>query len=481
MFDKASLVVYNIFVMKKQILNTIETHHLIKKGAHIVIGLSGGPDSVCLFDVLCSLAEEKEWKLYPVHINHRLRPKAAEQDQIYVESLCKERGWPCRSFVFDCGKIAREKKMTAEEAGREIRYEAFAKVAEDVRNVCGAKEDIVIAVGQNADDQAETILFRILRGTGTEGLSGIPYKRWDHHGNQIIRPLLDCYKKDIVEYCNRKNLSPCIDHTNMETLYMRNKIRLELLPHLEKEYNCNIKDTLIRMGKVCATDRAFLRQTTEKALESLTKEKTKSHVLLDGPGLRLLHPAIRQKVLAMALREIGLSEDLTFVHFQQWEDIVFHEKPSAQMDLPKGYCLTKNYEDVQLLAPVNHICEQRLQIRIMDMGEYQKHHPLQKKQAVFDADQMEDVYGAGFTERIILESRRAGDTIDIGNGKHKKIQDYLVDKKIPKYKRDQIKMVKIGHDVLWVPLPGEKGRFCSNFKLCSDTKKVICIEIICVL
>lgn len=464
-------------MVKKQILNTIEEHDLCQNGAHIVLGLSGGPDSVCLFDVLCKEAKERNWYIYPVHVNHKFRPGAAEADQAYVENLCQRRGWPCTSFVYDCNKIATEEKMTSEEAGRKARYDAFGKRARALVDAGIAKESIVIAVAQNGDDQAETILFRMLRGAGTDGLAGISYSRFDENGFRVVRPLLDCRKKDILAYCENGNLEPCIDQTNLEPVYTRNKIRLELIPLLEA-YNSNITDTMIRMGKSCATDKDYLWENAGEAFERLCREKKQKKILLDGKGMQKLHRSIRQRVIAKALFEIGLKEDLSYAHFAKCEEIVFHSHPSARTDLPKGYCFAKNYNNIKVFLP-DSAQERTLQITVMTAETYRNLNLNQNHHAVFDKEAMEKVYGTDFTERIILAEREAGDTIAMADGKRKKVQDYFVDRKIPKDVRDSIGLVKIGHDVLWVTPYEGIGRFCSKFKLCPDTKNVICIEIIC--
>ena len=157
----------------------IQNEELLHEGMHVIIGLSGGPDSVCLFDLLCRLADDMRLQLYPVHVNHQFRPGAAEADQAFTEALCVERGWPCRSFVYDCARIAAEKNLTSEEAGRKARYEAFGIVAAELLRRGIAAQNVAIAIAQNANDQAETILFRILRGTGTDGLAGIAKKRYE--------------------------------------------------------------------------------------------------------------------------------------------------------------------------------------------------------------------------------------------------------------------------------------------------------------
>ena len=157
----------------------IQNEELLHEGMHVIVGLSGGPDSVCLFDLLCRLADDMRLQLYPVHVNHQFRPGAAEADQAFTEALCVERGWPCRSFVYDCARIAAEKNLTSEEAGRKARYEAFGIVAAELLRRGIAAQNVAIAIAQNANDQAETILFRILRGTGTDGLTGIAKKRYE--------------------------------------------------------------------------------------------------------------------------------------------------------------------------------------------------------------------------------------------------------------------------------------------------------------
>ena len=186
----------------------IQKEYLLQKGMHVIVGLSGGPDSVCLFDMLCRLAEELALQLYPVHVNHQFRPGAAERDQAFCETLCTTRGWSCRSFVYDCAQIAEAEGMTAEEAGRKVRYEAFGMTAADLLCRGIAAQEIAIAVAQNANDQAETILFRILRGTGTDGLAGIAKKRyetvrWETAAKSaeaqiaVIRPLLETQRAEI--------------------------------------------------------------------------------------------------------------------------------------------------------------------------------------------------------------------------------------------------------------------------------------------
>lgn len=473
----------------EKIRKTIREHNLIMDNQHIVLGLSGGPDSVCLFNVLMELSGEMNLTIHPVHVNHKFRPGAAEHDQAYVEKLCKDHGLECHSFVVDCQAIADEEKITSEEAGRRVRYEAFAAVAKELRSSGVEKDNIRIVVAQNADDQVETILFRILRGTGVDGLSGISYERTDENGFRIVRPLLDVTKAQVLQYCSEKNLNPCIDHTNSQPVYTRNRIRLELIPYLEKEYNPNIRETIIRMGKAAAGDSEYIEEQAEKALSEMVKEESELHVLLDGHKLQGCHRSVRRRVISMALGKIGLHDDISFAHFAGVESILESESPSARVNLPKGFSAVRIYEDVKLCRDASGHDEAddsdgfdriSLGVRIVGIDEFREGRTAGREHmAVFDYDKMTEALGKHCESRIVLGTRVAGDYLPIGGGRRKKLQDYFIDRKIPKHERDSIRLVKIGSQVLWIMPWNDRGRFCGEYKLDSNTKKVICIESFC--
>ncbi|MEL7658659.1 MAG: tRNA lysidine(34) synthetase TilS, partial [Bacillota bacterium] len=225
-------------MITEKVKTTIVNNSLIEKGEHIVIGLSGGPDSVCLFHILYRLKDDFDISLHAVHINHGLRPGAADEDQKYTEALCADYQVPCHSFSFDVNGIAKEAGISSEDAGRQVRYRSFFEVALEIERKTG--RSVKIAVAQNRNDQAETILMRILRGTGTDGLCGIEYLRKEKGKGTIIRPLLDISREEIEEYCRENHLNPQIDLTNLKPIYTRNKIRLELLPYLRDNFNTNI-------------------------------------------------------------------------------------------------------------------------------------------------------------------------------------------------------------------------------------------------
>ncbi len=428
--------------VKQKVFETIKKHDLLQNGMHIVLGLSGGPDSVCLFDVLCEIACEMNLTIHPVHVNHKFRPGAAEEDQEYVEALCRQRGLVCRSFVVDCNQLAREEGLTSEEAGRKVRYEAFIKTAAEIaghaaraRNTdsaeqasfgkdagavgcanptargggaaaVAAQEKIVIAVAQNANDQAETILFRVLRGTGTDGLAGIAYKRYEGDV-PVIRPLLDVTRDEIEKYCEARNLSPRIDHTNKEAIYARNKIRLELLPYLAENFNANIIETIDRLGRNAACDKEFLNEEAERALtaalvceddstrgdngareakavrekddkregggrrgadgehkyEDSTADKAEREIFVSK--IKSLHRAVRMRVYNKVLTGIGMTENITEAQLSAVERVLFSESPSAACDLADGYRAAKVYDRLRFYKTAEIQEEKRYRMQFL--------------------------------------------------------------------------------------------------------------------
>lgn len=470
--------------MKKKILKTIIEHKLITEGMHIVLGLSGGPDSVCLFSVLCQLAEDMNLTIHPVHINHKFRPGAAEEDQAYVEELCRSKGLCCRSFVYDCPAIAKEQKLTPEEAGRNARYEAFFKVAEEIRSQGVPAEKIAVAVAQNANDQCETILFRIMRGTGTDGLSGIAYKRDGEGGIAVIRPLLDITRDEIEKYCAEQGLDPRIDHTNSETVYTRNRIRLELIPYLAEKFNTNIVETVNRLGRIAAEDREYMYQEARTIFDEIRQvaqdsqaERTEQTVSIFTPPLENLHPAIRFRVYNIALDSAGMEGNVTRSHLEAVESVRISKSPSASVNLADGFSVCRAYDRLIFYRRGEHAAEEaKWKLTVMNRQEYCE---------FMENTQAKQLYGA-FSGRVLetgakpeLRTRRDGDTISIKGGT-KKLQDFFTDCKVPKMYRDEMLLLAAGSRVLWV-LPSEhfpdernrqKGRFSADYKAdpsCDET------------
>ena len=535
--------------MKQRVLETIKTHELLEDGTHIVLGLSGGPDSVCLFDVLLELSAVKNFRIHPVHVNHKFRPGDAERDQEYVEELCRQRGLTCRTFTVDCNALAREEGLTSEEAGRKARYDAFFETAQGIaqeltqgfaqgfaqglaQELAGELEQhctqepsmpgtdkIAIAVAQNANDQAETILFRMLRGTGTDGLAGIAYKRYER-GFAIVRPLLDVPRDEIEKYCEERNLSPRIDHTNNEAIYARNKIRLELLPMLREKFNPNIIETINRLGKNAAADKDYLAKQARDAYEEALEDADGRSCTVEVTTAKLdrMHKAVRMRVYNYLLADVGMEENLTEGQLEAIEKVRISQSPSAMCDLADGFRVYKIYDRIRFCREAETEEGRQLRMRFISAEEYAKEKKTARAPDADGGETAARVVGIfalppGAEDSVCIRKRRDGDVIAIASKsrpqgatqapvqgatqtpaqgatqtpaqgasqtpdtappqvRHKKLQDFLVDAKVPKSVRDDIDLLAYGNRILWVlPSPHfasrqyrEKGRFSAEFK-----------------
>lgn len=309
----------------EKVKNTIKKYNLIDKGDKIVIGVSGGPDSVALLYLLNSLKKELKLSIHIAHLDHMLR-RDSFRDREFVEKLAKELKTPITCAQINIKGLA--KKGSLEEIARNARLKFFFRVARDIK---AAK----IALGHNLDDQAETVLMRILRGTGLYGLRGILPKR-NIKGYQIIRPLIEIKRKEIEAFLKKRKITPCIDISNLEDIYFRNKIRNRLLPLLKRDYNKNMKELLSNMAESVGQDYAYLSNAAERAMKRLRAAK------LNLNKFKKLHPAIQRLVLRLSIQRIkGDIRRITFQHIREIEDLISNRPLNSIVDLPKGVSVIK--------------------------------------------------------------------------------------------------------------------------------------------
>lgn len=242
--------------MKNKVLNTIKKYNLIQENDKIVIGVSGGPDSMCLLHILNGLKEKLNFEIVVAHINHMIRKEAEEETQ-YVKKFCDKLGIKCYIKRIDVIDKSNKEKIGTEEAGRKARYDFF----EEVLNSVNANK---IATAHNENDNAETVLMNIFRGAGTSGLKGIEPIR----DNKYIRPIIECERSEIEEYCRVNKLQPKIDKTNFENVYTRNKIRNVLIPEIKKEFNPNIIESLNKLSILSRQENNFIQEYAKNIMEN---------------------------------------------------------------------------------------------------------------------------------------------------------------------------------------------------------------------
>ena len=293
--------------LTKKVEKFIMENKLIESGDKIVVGVSGGPDSICLLDVLRKIKSGNLFfEIYVAHINHMLRENAIIDEQ-YVENYCKKNDIPVFIRRADIEKISKTKKIGTEEAGREIRYNFFEEVMKNV----GANK---IATAHNENDNAETVILNIIRGCGISGLKGIEAKT-----KNLIRPLIETPRKDIEEYCFINKLNPRTDETNKELIYQRNKVRNVMIPYIEKEFNENFTQTLNRLSCIAKEETEYI--------EAIVEEEYKKIVLKDGKEIELslkgfnkLHRVIKKEMIRYTInRVLGNLQGIGNIHI---EDII---------------------------------------------------------------------------------------------------------------------------------------------------------------
>ena len=288
--------------MKDKVIETIKKYELIQAKDKIVLGVSGGPDSITMLDILRQIREEFDFEIVVAHINHMIR-KEAIQDEEYVKKYCEKNNIKCFVKRIDVIDIANNKKIGTEEAGRLVRYEFFDEVLKQT----GSNK---IAIAHNKNDKVETIIMHVLRGSGLSGIKGIEPIR----GN-IIRPLIECKREEIEKYCDENRLEPRIDKTNFENDYTRNKIRNIVIPYIEKELNPNIIETIDRLSEVVKKEDRYLEKVASNVYEKILIKQEPGQIILELKEFNEQDEVIKSRIILYTVKKLfGSSQGIEKIH-----------------------------------------------------------------------------------------------------------------------------------------------------------------------
>lgn len=292
-------------MLEEKVLETIKKYKLIEEGDSIVVGVSGGPDSITLLDILIKLQKQIKFNIVVAHINHMIRADA-DDDQKYVEQYCKNNNIPFYLKKEKVEILAKNQKISTEEAGRNLRYEFFNLILEKTKSN-------KIATAHTKNDNVETVLMNIIRGTGTKGLKGIEIIR----DNKYIRPLLEISRTEIEEYCKKNNLTPRIDSTNMENIYTRNKIRNLLIPYIQKEFNPNIIEAIDRLSQIATEENNYIENTTKEKYKEMLIEEEKTQIILDLNKFNCEDLVIKNRIVLYTINRLfGSSSGIEKIHIR---------------------------------------------------------------------------------------------------------------------------------------------------------------------
>ncbi len=292
--------------MKEEVLKTIKKYNLIESGDKLVLGVSGGPDSISMLNVLREIDEDEtidlKFQIVVSHINHNIR-KEAKEDEEFVKKYCDENNIKFFSKSIDVEKIANNSKIGIEEAGRKVRYEFFDEVLKETNSN-------KIAIAHNKNDKVETMIMNVLRGSGLLGLKGIEPKR-----GKYIRPLIEIEREKIEEYCEEKNLNPRIDKTNFDNTYSRNKVRNVVIPYIKQEFNPNIIKTLDRLSELVKEEDTYVEKQVEKAYKEIFIEENNEEIILNLKKFNNYEKVIKSRIVLYTItRLFGSSKGIEKIH-----------------------------------------------------------------------------------------------------------------------------------------------------------------------
>ena len=458
---------------KQKVLKTIQNYRMISKGDSLLIGVSGGPDSVALLYLLMKLKDDYKLRLYVVHLNHMLREKESDEDAEYVRKLAEKLKLPIFIKKKDVGKFAKANKLSLEEAARIQRYGFYKQIADklSIRK---------IALGHNGDDNAETVLMRLLRGSGEQGLTGIYPVR--HIGElKVIRPLLNIHRKEIETFLKEKKINTHTDSSNFDNKFLRNKVRLELIPLLEKNYNQNIKQVLINTADILKEDNEYLEKITEKFYNETDLNKNAKNIYLSIDKIRDFPLAIQRRIIRYGIKKLtGNLRQITYQHLNEIFKLLRGNLAYGQIDLPNGLVVErlrkelvirkgKTQNTYNIAYPVKIpgetpvpelgvklICT--ISKRKTDLEFYTQN----RYQESFDYDKI--------NEPVFIRTRKDGDFFQpLGMKGKKKVKDFLIDQKIPQPEKDKVLFLTDKIGIIW--LIGL--RISERFKVTAKTKQIL--------
>jgi tRNA(Ile)-lysidine synthase len=426
-----------------KIKETIKKYSLFSQNFHLLIGLSGGPDSVCLSLVLHKLIKDYSLKLSAVYIDHGLRPDDREREIAFCGSLSESLGidFFVRTLKSEFSKS--EKKHNLHDRLRKLRYAEYHKLAFELRVDR-------IAIGHTMDDQAETIIMNFLRGSGKKGLSGIA----PVNGN-IIRPLIDIKREEIESFLEQERIDFITDPTNKKDIYLRNKIRHNLIPQL-KQINPSLVHALSHSAEIYRDEDDYLELIVAQKLEQILHHRESHTIELLLSSLQKVSTAIQRRIIQRALESIDGLRGISFTHIENIIKLCYKGKPGDSLNLPNNVRAVKSYSILKITAELpKKLSEYTLNVPgsvyVKEARCTVKAEIVERDRAASDSKESALFSSELLANPLVIRARKPGDFFyPLGFGKKKKLQDFFVDEKVPRDDRDSTLLVTSGDDIIWI-------------------------------
>lgn len=457
----------------EKVEDTIQKYNLLRPGDRVLVAVSGGIDSVTLLFILNSLKDEYHLRLSIAHLNHMMRKKESMVDERFVKDLSKRMHIPITVERINVPKLIKQSHLSPEECARQIRYDFLIGLA----RLIGFNK---VAIAHHKDDQVETVLMRLLRGSGLRGLSGITPKRFER-GVWIIRPLIEIEKSEIIKFGKKRNIHYRQDSSNLKDIYLRNKIRNSLIPILEKDYNPRIKHVLANLADNITSDYQYLQEITNEKYNKIAL-KNRDICVVSLKRLLREHTAIRRMILRRAIAELkGNLDSISYRHWKELEECLASGVDSFKINLPKNIFI-KREKDLLKIYRQNKIREIKREkparLKIPGggtFGNYRFQTKLISKKIRIKKTNKDFEYFDFEKIKLPLMIRfwkKADKIRPLGMKGKKKLHDLFIDEKIASTERDKIPLIVSKNKILWVC----GIRMSDDVKIIDSTKKILKIE-----
>jgi tRNA(Ile)-lysidine synthase len=464
------------FMMKSRFKDFINKNNLLDNCKSLLLGVSGGPDSLAMLNLFCNLSKELNIEIAAAHLDHNFRKEsAAEAD--FVEKFVEKKGIKLFRKSENLPVIIKKKNISAEAAARKIRFDFFRNIIEKY-NYDG------LALAHHRDDQAETILLNLFRGTGLKGLSGIQAKVVIQKLN-VIHPMLSFSKKEILNYCQKHKLEPCFDSSNEQSIYSRNIIRNEIFPIVENKINDKAREVISRNSKIIAAENEFLEKLTIQKYEEIFKEKNDDRIIIDFDKLKKINQVLQRRLYRFIYNKLNDNlDDLYFDHILEIEKLISNQQTGRGIDIASGIRVEISYSNLIFFKKNNRQTNTVFQPKEIEIEETIKINEiysiysniLRKKefsfnenprQAAFDFDKLKSP--------LKIRSRNPGDMlVPLGMSGHKKVKDILIDEKVPKNLRKNVPIITDADDnIIWLA----PYRISDDYKITEKTNKVLILKL----
>jgi len=446
---------------------------MLKSGDRVIVGVSGGPDSMALLYVLNQIREDYNLTLKIAHLNHDFRGKEAEREAQFVEKVAQKLELPFEVKTFDVPAYKKKSSLSSQEAARVIRYRFLEDAGEQFR---ASK----IALGHNADDQAETLMMWLLRGAGLKGLGGMPPVR----EGGIIRPLIETTREEIETFIKEERIPFVIDSSNQKTQYLRNRLRHELFPLLQEHYNPQLVKSLVQTASILRIEDEYLEAIAKDLLKKVIVSEEQESVVIDNKGLLSFPLAIQLRCLRGALAQVkGDLRRITHTHLYDIIKIVSNDMPNKLLKLPQGIRVEKSYHNliIKLHQTAQTPFSYRFtsipdRVRIEEIGKEMEFEIVKGNDNIAPKKNSHLAYlDAGkILMPLTIRNTKPGDRFQpLGMKGEKKIKDFFIDEKVPLKERKSIPLIFFGDILGWV---GEM-RIDHRLRVTRKTREILKIEV----